>query len=86
MRKAEVLKLVHGHVTHVLLVAQASLPSSQFQAFRTVVLNEFGRRTAIGLDGLCILCGLISSSGLLPCTCWEPSTLTAKSLCSMNGS
>jgi hypothetical protein len=31
-----------------LLVAQASLPSSQFQAFRTVVLNEFGRN---GLEG-----------------------------------
>jgi hypothetical protein len=48
VRKAEVLKLVHGHVTHVLLVAQSSLPSSQFQAFRTVVLNEFGRN---GLEG-----------------------------------
>ncbi len=48
VRKTEVLKLVHGHVTHVLLVAQASLPSSQFQAFRTVVLNEFGRK---GLEG-----------------------------------
>ena len=48
MKKAEVLKLVHGHVTHVLLVAQASLPSSQFQAIRTVVLNEFGRN---GLEG-----------------------------------
>jgi hypothetical protein len=41
--KGEVLRLVNGHVTRVLLVAQASLPSSQFQAFRTVVLNEFGR-------------------------------------------
>ena len=48
VRKTEVLKLVNGHVTHVLLVAQASLPSSQFQAFRTVVLNEFGRN---GLEG-----------------------------------
>ena len=48
VKRAEVLKLVHGHVTHVLLVAQASLPSSQFQAFRTVVLNEFGRN---GLEG-----------------------------------
>ena len=48
MKKAEVLKLVHGHVSQVLLVAQASLPSSQFQAFRTVVLNEFGRN---GLEG-----------------------------------
>ncbi len=41
--KADILKLVHGHVTHVLLVAQAALPGSQFQAFRTLVLNEFGR-------------------------------------------
>jgi hypothetical protein len=41
--KGEVLRLVNGHVTRVLLVAQASLPSSQFQAFRTVMLNEFGR-------------------------------------------
>jgi hypothetical protein len=48
VKKAEVLKLVHGHVSQVLLVAQASLPASQFQAFRTVVLNEFGRN---GLEG-----------------------------------
>ena len=48
VRKGDVLKLVNGHVTQVLLVAQASLPSSQFQAFRTVVLNEFGRN---GLEG-----------------------------------
>ncbi|HNP84229.1 MAG TPA: hypothetical protein PKN47_22410 [Nitrospira sp.] len=48
VKKAEVLKLVHGHVSRVLLVAQASLPLSQFQAFRTVVLNEFGRN---GLEG-----------------------------------
>ena len=43
VNKAHVIKLVNGHVTHILLVAQASLPPSQFQAYRTVVLNEFGR-------------------------------------------
>ena len=46
--KAHVIKLVNGHVTHILLVAQASLPSSQFLAYRTVVLNEFGRNGLAG--------------------------------------
>jgi hypothetical protein len=41
--KADIIKLAHGRVNHVLLVAQAALPGSQFQVFRTVVLNEFGR-------------------------------------------
>jgi hypothetical protein len=41
--KAQVVELVNHRVTRILLVAQSSLPASQFQAFRTVVLNEFGR-------------------------------------------
>lgn len=48
VKKANLLKLVNGHVTQILLVAQASLPASQFQAYRTIVLNEFGRN---GLEG-----------------------------------
>ena len=32
-----------SQVTHILLVAEAALPPSQFQAFRKLVLNEFGR-------------------------------------------
>lgn len=38
-----VMELVNHRVTRILLVAEASLPASQFQAFRKVVLDEFGR-------------------------------------------
>ena len=41
--KAHIVELVNHRVTRILLVAEASLPASQFKAFRTVVLNEFGR-------------------------------------------
>ena len=41
--KAQIFELVNYRVTRILLVAQSSLPGSQFQAFRTLVLNEFGR-------------------------------------------
>ena len=53
--KIEVMELVNQRVTRILLVAQAALPAGQFQAFRTVVLNEFGRNGLVGeldrLDG-----------------------------------
>ena len=41
--KRHILDLVNYRVTRILLVAEASLPSGQFKAYRTVVLNEFGR-------------------------------------------
>ena len=53
--KIHVLELVNRRVTRILLVAQAALSSSQFQAYRTVVLNEFGRNGLVAeldrLDG-----------------------------------
>ncbi len=39
----QLVELVNRRVTRILLVAEASLPASQFQAFRKVVLDEFGR-------------------------------------------
>ena len=36
--KQHVMDLVNHRVTHILLVAEASLPPSQYQAFRKVVL------------------------------------------------
>lgn len=48
MKKGDILKLVHGHINHVLLVAETALLPSQFQAYRKLVLNEFGRN---GLEG-----------------------------------
>jgi hypothetical protein len=45
---AHVIKLVNDRLKQVLLVAEASLPTSQFRAFRTVVLNEFGRNGLVG--------------------------------------
>ena len=51
--KQQVLDLVNQRVTHILLVAEASLPSSQYQAFRKVVLDAFGRNGLVGqLDRL----------------------------------
>lgn len=50
-----VIELVNERVKQVLLVAEAALLPSQFQAFRTVVLNHFGRNGLVGdlefLDG-----------------------------------
>jgi hypothetical protein len=46
--KQQVLDLVSQRVAHILLVAEASLPPSQYQAFRKVVLDAFGRN---GLGG-----------------------------------
>lgn len=39
----QVLKLVNSHVTHILRVAEVALLPRQFEAYRTLVLNEFGR-------------------------------------------
>lgn len=46
--KQQVLELINHRVTHILLVAEASLPPSQYQAFRKIVLDAFGRN---GLGG-----------------------------------
>ena len=53
--KEVIVELVNDRVKQILLVAEAALPASQFQAFRTVVLNHFGRNGLVGdlefLDG-----------------------------------
>jgi hypothetical protein len=38
-----ILDLLNARKNRVLLLAQAALPDSQFQAFRTLFLNEFGK-------------------------------------------
>ncbi|MBN9696234.1 MAG: hypothetical protein J0L85_10595 [Zoogloea sp.] len=38
-----ILQALDRRKSNLLLVAQASLPESQFQAFRKIVLNEFGK-------------------------------------------
>jgi len=35
-------QLINPRINQLLLVAQSSLPDSQFQAFRKIMLNEFG--------------------------------------------
>lgn len=40
---AQVLKLVNSHVTNILRAAEVGLLPRQFEAYRTLVLNEFGR-------------------------------------------
>ena len=42
------LDLLNHHKNRVLLVAEAALPQSQFNAFKKLFLDEFGRN---GLEG-----------------------------------
>lgn len=39
-----ILKLLDARKNRVLLVAESSLPESQFKAFRQIFLNEFGKQ------------------------------------------
>ncbi len=39
----EVMGLVNRHLNNVLLSAEAAMPGDQFQAFRKITLNEFGK-------------------------------------------
>ena len=41
--RIEVMSLVHRHLSRLLTLAEASLPPPQFQAFRKMALDEFGR-------------------------------------------
>jgi hypothetical protein len=70
--KEQVVELVNDRVRQVLLVAEAALPPSQFQAFRTVVLNHFGRNGLVGdldyLDGKVGLQGRDGQGRNTPCT------------------
>ncbi len=38
-----ILELLNARKNRVLLVAQSSLPESQFKAFRQIFLDEFGK-------------------------------------------
>ncbi|MBK9521373.1 MAG: hypothetical protein IPO13_07110 [Rhodocyclaceae bacterium] len=38
-----ILRTVNAHKNRVLLYAQAALPQSQFDAFKKLFLDEFGR-------------------------------------------
>ncbi len=38
-----ILQLLNARKNRVLLVAQSSLPESQFKAFRQIFLDEFGK-------------------------------------------
>jgi hypothetical protein len=38
-----IVALINARKNRLLLVAEAALPASQFQAFRRVVLDEFGK-------------------------------------------
>ena len=41
--KEAILPLVNARLNRVLLIAQAALPEHQFEAFRRLILDEFGR-------------------------------------------
>jgi len=41
--KADIEHLINAHLSKMLLIAEASLSASQFQAFRKLTLNEFGK-------------------------------------------
>jgi len=43
LTKEALLPLVNARLNRVLLIAQAALPEHQFEAFRRLILDEFGR-------------------------------------------
>jgi len=43
LTKEAILPLVNARLNRVLLIAQAALPEHQFEAFRRLILDEFGR-------------------------------------------
>ena len=47
--KDELERAIKGRLSRVLLVAESSLPQSQYQAFRKLTLDEFGRN-GLGKD------------------------------------
>jgi hypothetical protein len=40
--KENIERLINPHINQLLLIAETALPSNQFQAFRKIMLNEFG--------------------------------------------
>ena len=43
LTKEAILPLVNARLNRVLLIAQAALPEHQFEAFRRLILDEFGK-------------------------------------------
>ena len=41
--KEALVPLINARLNRVLLIAQAALPEHQFEAFRRLILDEFGR-------------------------------------------
>ena len=41
--REEIDKLISSKLNRVLLVAETALPATQFQAYRKIVLDEFGK-------------------------------------------
>jgi len=49
VRQEDIERLINMRLSQLLLVAEAALPSSQFQAFRKITLNEFGNN-GLGME------------------------------------
>jgi hypothetical protein len=49
VRKEDIEKLLNNRIGYLLKVAAVGLPPSQFESFRNIVLNEFGK-SGIGKD------------------------------------
>jgi hypothetical protein len=43
VRREDIEQLLNPHLNRLLLVAETALPPSQFQAFRKLALDEFGK-------------------------------------------
>lgn len=41
--KEQIYQIINSRLTQVLLFAESSLPQSQFQAFRKLTLDQFGK-------------------------------------------
>lgn len=47
--REDIERLLNTRLSQILLIAESSLPATQYQAFRKLTLNEFGRN-GIGKD------------------------------------
>lgn len=43
IKREEIERLLNARLNQILLIAESSLSASQFQAFRKLTLNEFGK-------------------------------------------
>ena len=70
LTKEAILPLVNARLNRVLLIAQAALPEHQFEAFRRLNLDEFGRagliRVTLPLNSVVLSRSIMRLSSTVP--------------------